>query len=161
MGRPSKLDSTRIARIADALRQGHARGTAAALAGISPSTMFGWMAIAESDNPPPAFSEFLERIKAAEAEAEDTLLAVIRDAAKGGTWQAAAWILERRHSDRWGRKLKAEFATSPQKPDDRAVMARIAEAQTAAELSARVLDYAGKVAFEDWPDEIKRAAGAL
>jgi hypothetical protein len=33
-------------------------------------------------------------------------VALIRQAANNGTWQAASWLLERKHGERWGRNDK-------------------------------------------------------
>lgn len=44
-----------------------------------------------------------QSIKDAMAAAEIRALARINKAADDGTWQAAAWLLERRSPDRWGR----------------------------------------------------------
>jgi hypothetical protein len=52
------------------------------------------------------YREFRESIKRAEAQAEVVSVARIRQAANEGTWQAAAWYLERKHGDRWGRNDK-------------------------------------------------------
>jgi transposase len=57
------------------------------------------------------FSEKLYRcwrfwldVKKAEGEAESTALSQIAKAARDGSWQAAAWTLERKNPDRWGRR---------------------------------------------------------
>jgi hypothetical protein len=39
------------------------------------------------------------------AEAEVRDVTAIDNAAQQGTWQAAAWKLERKHHSRWGRKV--------------------------------------------------------
>ena len=45
------------------------------------------------------------------AEAEVAAVARIKQAADNGTWQAASWLLERKHGERWGRndKLRQEI----------------------------------------------------
>ena len=53
------------------------------------------------------YLEFLEAVKKAEASAEIRTVALIETAANQA-WQAAAWWLERKHNDRWGRKEKQE-----------------------------------------------------
>lgn len=82
--------------------------------------------------PTKPFLDFLDAVKKAEADAEAEQLLIIRNAAKGGTeyrsetvnkydkdgrvkevierkqltppnWTAAAWYLERKHPERWGR----------------------------------------------------------
>lgn len=50
------------------------------------------------------YREFYEQTEQATAKAEGNYLGIIKDAAKSGTWQAAAWYLERRYPERWGRR---------------------------------------------------------
>jgi transposase len=57
------------------------------------------------------YVEFFNAIKEAEAVAENSYLEKIQKAAEGDpekdikpVWQAAAWYLERKHPDRWGRR---------------------------------------------------------
>ena len=87
----SKYTPERVERIIKAVKVGLPFVTAAALGGISEATFYNWM----KDN-----VEFLESIKAAEAEAEERLVEQI---SFDPSWQSKAWILERRHPDRWGR----------------------------------------------------------
>lgn len=87
----SKYTPERVERIIKAVKDGLPFVTAAALGGISEATFYNWM----KDN-----VEFLESIKAAEAEAEERLVEQI---SFDPSWQSKAWILERRHPDRWGR----------------------------------------------------------
>ena len=62
------------------------------------------------DNAPDAddilYWEFWEAVKKSEAEAEASAVLHIKKAANDGTWQAAAWYLERKYKDRWGRQDK-------------------------------------------------------
>jgi hypothetical protein len=151
----------RIARLQEALRAGHTRDTAAALAGIGASTLYAWMAAASQPDAAPEFVEFLDAIKKAEIEAEDALLAIVRRAAPKSR-QAAAWILERRRPDSWGRKFKADLSVAP--PPREAGVTTIehdmAEAGRAADLIRSVADHARrKVPFADWPAEVQIASG--
>lgn len=57
-----------------------------------------------------AYFQFWRVIKKAEAEAEAAAVLHIKQAAQDGTWQAAAWYLERKHKDRWGKSEKVEHA---------------------------------------------------
>ena len=70
------------------------RQAAAASAGVSKSVFFEWM---KEDK------EFAERVKRAERDAEQALVAQIRAHATT-TWTAGAWLLERRRPDRWGKR---------------------------------------------------------
>lgn len=65
---------------------------AAALAGAVP----------EAERP---YVEFAEAVEKARAEAVVFNLALIRQAAQGGSWQAAAWYLERTRPEQYGRRI--------------------------------------------------------
>jgi hypothetical protein len=99
-GRPTKYEPERVERILKAIRDGLPFVTAAAIGGISQTTFYQW----QKDYP-----EFSDNIKEAEAVGEEELLASIRT---DSTWQSKAWILERRHPDRWGRReqIKQEIS---------------------------------------------------
>jgi hypothetical protein len=60
------------------------------------------------------FFEFCEAVKKAEAEAEAAAVVQIKAAASSGTWQAAAWFLERKFKDRWARTDKVEGTVNHQ-----------------------------------------------
>lgn len=47
---------------------------------------------------------FLDAVEKAQSEADLRDLKTIREAAQAGVWQAAAWRLERRHPQQWGRR---------------------------------------------------------
>lgn len=93
-GRPTMLDDLRARRIFDAVEAGATRRAAAEAAGISRSTLQEWIARGKQGDM--VYVDFADRIKKAEAVAENEMVGVVRDAAKKGTWQAAAWWLERR-----------------------------------------------------------------
>jgi transposase len=160
VGRPSKLTPERISRLIEALRAGHTREGAATLAGISKSTFNGWLASAKEPGADQEFLLFLDAVKSAEVEAEDALLAIIRAAAPK-QWQAAAWILERRSPDRWGRRVKAEIAAPP--PAQAApseVERHIEEAQATADTTEEIARLCRKrVPFDDWPEALQNASG--
>ena len=93
MARPTSLDDLTAKRVIDAVAEGLPRDTAARLARIAPSTLALWLKKGRDGLEP--YSEFSDRVKDAEAQAERTLIGVIRTHAVD-TWQAAAWLLERR-----------------------------------------------------------------
>ncbi len=111
MARPTKLTPDVRDRIATMIRSGAYAEQAARAAGIAPSTYYSWLERGESGERP--FSEFSETIKTAEAKAEQQRVECIQDAAEAGTWQAAAWWLERRFPARWGRRSAEPPARSP------------------------------------------------
>lgn len=103
-GRRTKLTPKVQERIINAVRAGLRYKEAAQVAGIDESTFYNWKkrgAQAKSG----LYFEFYQALKRAEAEGEFALIARIQQEASNGTWQAAAWILERRHPERWGRRM--------------------------------------------------------
>lgn len=95
-GRPTKYNAVVVEAIVSALKAGATYEHAAAAGGISYQTFNEW----RKDLP-----EFSEAIKAAEGDAARLLLGKIQAAASEGAWQAAAWILERRWPEQYGRNL--------------------------------------------------------
>lgn len=108
MGRKLKLTPEIQEKIVKAIKAGNYAVIAAAMAGISESTYYRWLEQGERPDAKSPYREFWESVKEAEAEAEVASVALIRRAAQNGTWQASAWFLERKHSDRWGRKDKVQ-----------------------------------------------------
>jgi transposase len=117
MGRPTKLNEQTHEAIVTAVRAGNYVETAAAAAGITATTFYRWMERGEADIENDAqspFRDFREAVEKAKAESEKIDLDLIAKAAGEGNWQAAAWRLERRFKDKWGRndKMKIEHAGS-------------------------------------------------
>lgn len=108
MGRPSKLTEATIRRLEQAIRLGATYAQACTYAGIGYSTFREWMNAGKRARRGRA-RELVERIERAEAEAAIALLAKIEQAANNGTWQAAAWKLERRYPEAYGRR-RVEFS---------------------------------------------------
>lgn len=106
-GRPSKKRDAVKEAILAALRAGNTRTAAAAAAGVHRDTLRVWV---QDD---PAFSVSVEK---AEAEAEKRFLRVVEDAAVAGTWQAAAWWLERRRKDEYALKQIQQHEGNAEKP---------------------------------------------
>ena len=93
-----QLSEDRVSRFVAAVRLGCPIKDACGCAGWSPAWYYS-RADEARKSPKTArsreFSEFLDQIKEAEGEATSRWLAIIEKAATGGTWQAAAWKLER------------------------------------------------------------------
>lgn len=87
--------------IISALKAGNYVETAAALAGIHPDTLREW--VKKGRRGDPRYENLANDVAKAIAAAEARDLSVIGRAAQD-YWQAAAWRLERRFNDRWGRK---------------------------------------------------------
>lgn len=101
MGRPTKLTPDVADAVVRSVADGLPRGTAAALAGVSASVVYNWLR-AGRKRQGKRFVQFLHRIQKAEAEAVLARVRQINRAAQSGTWQAAAWWLERRHPEEFG-----------------------------------------------------------
>ena len=120
-GRPSKLTPEVQNRIVAAIQRGAYIETAAQLAGISKPTFYDWLKRGQAisamldeahENEQPDISaheadlaNFSNAVNRALAESEVRDITAIDTAAQQGTWQAAAWKLERKHHQRWGRKV--------------------------------------------------------
>lgn len=113
MGRPTKLSDELTDQLAAIFRDGQTSiESACALVGISRSTYHKWMK---------EFPDFSDAIEKARAEAVQGYLGVIKNAADSGTWQAAAWWLERVLPAQYGRKTTVETISTD------AFMAKVAE----------------------------------
>lgn len=122
VGRPVKINPTIQAELVKMIQAGNYMETAAAFVGISISTMRDWIRRGEreaqrfiddararpikSETP---FMEFSAAIKKAQAAAEIRDVIIIGDAARE-SWQAAAWRLERKYPEKWGRKDRHEVS---------------------------------------------------
>lgn len=107
-----KLTEKMIERIAEAIRRGCYVETAVALAGLSKQSFYRWLKQAESDEATELAQKLSDAVKKAMAEAETRDLAVIDKAAQSGEWTAAAWRLERKHPERWGRQSRVQVEHS-------------------------------------------------
>lgn len=119
MARPTKLTPHIQAKVVLAIRGGNYAEIAARLAGIDEATYYRWMArgkaeedrlaerssrkMRETERP---FCEFRKAVMEADAAAEAQAAAAIMVAGKKD-WKAHAWLLERRHPDRWRRRTDA------------------------------------------------------
>jgi transposase len=133
VGRPSKFTPERAARIVEALQIGAYRETAAEYGGISTRCFYDWIDLGtkaledgeDGERPPlnaealaadpdadpilppiQTFAQFVQAVKDAEAQTEVRSLSIIQTASTE-TWQAAAWLLERKFPNRYGRRMQA------------------------------------------------------
>jgi len=96
----SKKSDARVEVLVSALRAGNTRRAATAYAEVSAETFYRWL---NED------VKFRDAVEKAEADAEARAVAIVIRAAQGGTWQAAAWWLERRKSADYALRQKIEF----------------------------------------------------
>ena len=100
--RPSLLVPERQHRIVTAIAAGNSRDTAAAYAGVSSKTLFEWLKRGRESHSG-VYYEFAKAIEKADADAEVVAVGVIRTAMHD-QWQAAAWWLERKRPNEWGKR---------------------------------------------------------
>jgi hypothetical protein len=111
MGRPLKLTADLQAKLAQALALGATRRAACEYAGIGEATLREWLTRRGA-----VYSALAAAIKEAEAKSTIGALAKIQKAATDGQWQAAAWLLERRHPEEYGRRQVVALARAPIEP---------------------------------------------
>lgn len=116
-GRPSVLTTERIAKIADLIRAGNTKETAARCAGVSPAIFYQWQArgrleadrLANNSRLKPRknellFLELVEAVEQAVAECEARLvLQWSKAAGDAKNWRAAQELLKARYRQTWGK----------------------------------------------------------
>lgn len=95
MARRSKLTDAVQMRICQAIQAGATYEMAANLVGVRRQTIATWLVRGEKQSSG-RYRTFFDAFKKAEALCCVANLAVIKKSAQEGTWQAAAWLLERR-----------------------------------------------------------------
>jgi hypothetical protein len=98
-GRKTKYTPDTVKKVTDAIRLGATYDLAGSYAGISRETFHVWMRTKP---------EFSDAVKDAEGAGAVGWLARIEQAAQAGTWQAAAWKLERRYPQQYGRTIQEQ-----------------------------------------------------
>ncbi len=97
MARPTKLTAEVEEKIVRAIRAGNYPEVAARHAGVHPSTHYRWMERGELEGDAPEddpYRRYRSEVERAVADAEAAEVGLIVQAARGGSWQAAAWLLE-------------------------------------------------------------------
>lgn len=92
-------------RLLDAIRAGNYVETAAAYVGVAKQTFYTWLKRGAKGEA--RFKAFADAVLVAQAESEARDVALIGKAAVT-QWQAAAWRLERKFPDKWGRKERVD-----------------------------------------------------
>lgn len=102
-------------RIVQAVKLGATNEMAAKAGGISARTLRNWMADARRNGEKSPFHQLLLDVEAADGASGINALACIQKAAKEGKWQAAAWLLERKHGFRRDgvKELQQDVAVIP------------------------------------------------
>jgi hypothetical protein len=140
--KPMTVDHPKFQRLIEALAAGNYVAVACKYADIGESTVYKWLAEARDefaavsqgrfpDKEKERVVEMADAINSARAEAETRNVFFIQKAAKEGTWQAAAWWLERTAPKRWGRFVRTEITGPDDGPVQVAVTTRDLEAKLA------------------------------
>jgi transposase len=131
-GRRPLRSPQRVQAVLNALRVGNTRRAAAAAAEVSKDTFYRWLDDAT----------FCDAVEKAEADAELRFVGVIAKAAPA-SWQAAAWWLERRHHEDYGRHDRTEMTMDVRKAieeltdDPEEIEAALAEVERLAKILAK------------------------
>lgn len=119
--KPPSIDHTKVQALLKALRSGHYVERAARLSNVSVTTIYRWLdegkkekesveAGNASTDRGQAYLEIAEAIHKAREAAADRAMIAIQNAATEGTWQAAAWYLERTDREHYGRHTQVTGA---------------------------------------------------
>lgn len=93
----------RFEAVCEALAAGNTRRAACRFAGVHHSTLYDWLKL----------PTLADTVKRAEADAEFEMVAAVRRAAHDTrTWTAAAWWLERKMPDTWGKRDRLDLTMS-------------------------------------------------
>jgi transposase-like protein len=107
-GRPSKLTPELREEIVSLIKTGNFIEMTCAIAGINKSTFYDWMRRGKESKRHTRYKKFYNEVTQAQAWSEARDVAIISKHAET-SWRAAAWKLERRFSQRWGKtKTKKE-----------------------------------------------------
>jgi transposase len=115
------IDDPKVKLLIQALLGGNYVEVACQYAGLAPSTVYRWVERGRNEKdrleagqpPTPSetpYIELCEAVEKARAQAIVANVTVIQQAARQGTWQAAAWWLERTMPNQYGRKVQAEVS---------------------------------------------------
>lgn len=101
-----RLTKEDVAKAAEMKRSGCLDKDIAAYIGVRPETFSRWINNPKSENQ----NQLAQALKRVETEYKANLLKIIYNAGVGGTWQAAAWLLERKYPHEYARqdRIKAD-----------------------------------------------------
>jgi len=104
MPRKTKLTPDLQTNFLQALSVGATHRIACDYVGINQDTLYEWLKRGAAGRAP--YADFSEQVQKAQGRAALGWLAKIEAAASGGNWQAAAWKLERRYPEEFGRTIQ-------------------------------------------------------
>jgi len=104
MARPTKMTSNITQKIGDNIALGLSYSLAAETTGITYQTFNSWMNRGKTEKSGKYYL-FYKHIKKRNADAAKVLLERLNKAADAGNCQVCMWVLERRFSDEFGRRV--------------------------------------------------------
>jgi len=104
MARPTKLTPEIQQKIGDGVSLGLTYALAASAAGVTYQSLNSWMRRGK-DSTSGKYFEFYKHIEQKNAEGALRILQKLNDAARAGNCQVCMWILERRFSEYFGRRV--------------------------------------------------------
>jgi hypothetical protein len=108
-GRPSKLTLELQAEMIVLFKAGNFVETTCGTVGIDKSTFYDWIKKGKNSNHPKnKYRKFQEAVEQAMAWSEARNVALITKLSEEN-WRAAAWMLSRKHPDKWGKKKYEDF----------------------------------------------------
>jgi len=113
MSRPTKLTPETQREFLSALRSGCTRKDAARYVGVHPDSIYLWLKRGSEPEAEDPYREFFRLVNRAERSVKIRALGIIQQAQEGD-WKAAAWWLERKHPEEFGRRdrLRVDGHTS-------------------------------------------------
>jgi transposase-like protein len=121
--KPIAPDDVKVEALTQALTAGHYMDRACKIAGISRSTAYRWLDMADKEQAQidkgekptesgQAYIAIAEEIRKAKEAAAHRAMMSIQNAVANGTWQAAAWYLERTDAEHYARRTQITGAES-------------------------------------------------
>ncbi len=128
--RPSKLSEEIIETICARLVEGVSVEAASEAAGVHRSTFYYWLKRASEEGASELHLKLAREVCEAQALAEAHLVGIMRRAAlegSSGDWRAAAWLLARRHPDRWSEKREIQISQEQKSDGTKEVLSMLAQ----------------------------------
>jgi hypothetical protein len=140
-GRPKKEPDVIGKKLFAALKDGAQITNACQIAGVCYKTYRTWMIKGEAGDP--NYVSFYQNAIKAIAEAELGLVRNIKIASKDD-WRAAAWMLERRHSESWAntQRIQLEATKEVEKQVSLFLQKILGDAEIPTEIKQRMLSHA-------------------
>ena len=126
----TKLTQEKIEKICARLVEGVSHEAASEAAGIHRKTLYNWLKKAKEADASELHLQLADEVREAPALAEAHLVTVMRRAAiEGGSgdWRAAAWLLARRHPDRWSEKREIQISQEQKSDGTKEVLSMLAQ----------------------------------